>query len=106
MKIVAIKQSRSGQNIHFISDEYAEYTLIDFLVMEPQIPFENIRVVTSKSGKKYVRLKADASKANNLDNIATYPRPPLRLVNKQILMEEAIFTSMVAISPDQKDVSI
>ena len=69
MKIVAIKQSRSGQNIYFISDEYAEYTLADVLAQAPNVPFENLQIVTPKGGQKFVRIKGDNSKVNNLENI-------------------------------------
>lgn len=70
MKIVAIKQTASGQNIHFISDEYSEYTLDDLLTQGAKVALENVQVFTPKSGKKSVRLKADKDKSNNLENTA------------------------------------
>ncbi len=70
MKIVAIKQTASGHNIHFISDEYSEYTLDDLLAQGDKVALENVQVFKPKSGKESVRLKADKDKFNNLENLA------------------------------------
>lgn len=70
MKIVAIKQTASGHNIHFISDEYSEYTLDDLLTQGNKVALENVQVFTPRSGKKSVRLKADKDKSNNLETVA------------------------------------
>jgi hypothetical protein len=70
MRIVAIKQTRSGHNVYFISNEYAEYELEDLLSLIPNTPFENIKVVTSKTGKKSLRIQSDDSRSNNLENVA------------------------------------
>lgn len=66
MKIVAVKQTVSGQNIHFISDEFSEYTLEDLLALGEKIPIENIKIFTPKTGRKAVRLKANQSTLDNL----------------------------------------
>jgi|GEM_PF-3105711 len=70
MKIVAIRQTSSGHNIHFISDEYSEYTLNDILNLYNKVPLENIQILTHQSGKKSIRIKADYTPSNNLEKTA------------------------------------
>ena len=70
MKINAIKQVRSGKNIHFITDEIQEYDLNSILELGERGALENATVVTTKTGKQYLRSKANASTFDNLDRVA------------------------------------
>jgi len=70
MKVIAIKQSSSGQNIHFISDEFTEYALIDILSLNEKNSLENIKVFSTKSGRQAIRLKPNKSTSDNLEKVA------------------------------------
>jgi len=70
MKIKAIKQVRSGKNICFITDEIQEYDLDSILELGERGALENATVVTTKTGKQYLRSKANTSEFDNLDTVA------------------------------------
>jgi hypothetical protein len=70
MNIIAIKQSKSGNNDYFISDEFSEYTLEEILQIGLVVPFQNISIVSRKSGKNHVRLKPNHLHADNLETKA------------------------------------
>ncbi len=70
MNIIAIKQTSSGQNVHFISDEFSEYTLSELLFLAENKIFDNIKVLTTKSGNKTVRIEANSTKKDNFERVA------------------------------------
>jgi|DEB0MinimDraft_6_1074348.scaffolds.fasta_scaffold121283_1 hypothetical protein len=70
MSIISIKQLRSGKNIHFITDEFNEYSLDDILSQGEKGVLENVTIVSTKSGKKYLRSKPNQNEKDNLENFA------------------------------------
>jgi hypothetical protein len=70
MNIIAIRQTSSGQNVHFISEDFSEYSLSDLIFFAANKIFDNIKLLTTKSGNKTVRVKANHSKKDNFDRIS------------------------------------
>ena len=69
MKMAAIKQEKPGQNTLFITEDFEKYSL-DELTEQENIPNSNIQVITSKTGKKYLRSKPNSNASDNLDEVA------------------------------------
>ena len=70
MKILAIKQTSSGQNIHFITDKFSEYTLEELVIQVEKLAIQGIKIFTSKSGKKSLRLQSNKTTEDNLERAA------------------------------------
>ena len=70
MKIIAIKQLKSGKNVFFILDTYEEFTLDELIPLVRKNKIKNIQTVCSKVGTIYLRSKANRAKKDNLDKIA------------------------------------
>lgn len=70
MKIIAIRQIKSGKNIHFITNEIQEYDLDAVLELGERGVLENVTVVTTKAGQGYLRSIPNKSELDNLDSLA------------------------------------
>ncbi len=68
MKILAIRQSRSGQNSSFITDTFDELTLAEALTIGEKGVLENITIVNITSGKQYLRSKRNKIQNDNLES--------------------------------------
>tara|TARA_B100000586_G_C20046263_1_gene400003 strand:+ start:212 stop:868 length:657 start_codon:yes stop_codon:yes gene_type:complete len=70
MSVSAIKQLKSGKNIYFITNKFNEYSLEEIILQGEKGVLENITIVTTKSGEKYIRSKPNQNKKDNLDRVA------------------------------------
>lgn len=70
MKIIAIKQSKSGSNEFFILDSYEEYNLADILELAEKGLIDNIDLAKSRQGKLHVRAKKNSQSGDNLERCA------------------------------------
>ncbi|MCP4051320.1 MAG: DUF2778 domain-containing protein [bacterium] len=70
MSFIAIKERRSGKNTDFITDKFNEYSLDEILAQGEKGVLENITLVKTKSGKTYLRSKANQNNKDNLESVA------------------------------------
>lgn len=70
MKLIAIKQLKSGKNIEFINDNFQVIDLNKALDLAKKGVLENVTVITSLNNKKYLRAVPNQSSEDNLENIA------------------------------------
>ena len=68
MFLVAIKQEKSGQNTHFITNDFKEYTLSD--IMNGAVPLSGVQLIKPEAHSPYVRSIANVDPTDNLDEIA------------------------------------